>query len=114
MFWAARRTSWRVTSWSPTVATTPAAGPPPKPKFVPNPPGIRVMTMAPQKTSRMLLSTTFLTGPGVCKNRIIFLSLQKIREETLIIDYYSGQERLLVMIRVRDFKVNGYYARRAS
>jgi len=26
------------------------------------------------------------------------LSLQKIREETLIIDYYSGQERLLVMI----------------
>jgi hypothetical protein len=32
--------------------------------------------MAPQISKSSPLSTTFLTGPSVCKNRIIFLSLQ--------------------------------------
>src|SRR5258708_18493156 len=35
------------------------------------PPGMNVMTMAPQITRRMPLRMIFLVGPWVCKNRII-------------------------------------------
>src|SRR5690348_14799560 len=86
MPWASRWTSSRVTCSPPTLATTPAEGDP-TPRSVPRPPGIRVITMAPQKTRRIPLSTIFLIGPGVCKKRIIFLSLQKLGAETKIINY---------------------------
>ena len=49
--------------------------------------------------------TNFLNGPGVCRKRIIFLSLQKLQAESSIINYGAGPRGARRLARGRRMKV---------
>src|SRR5580765_6543181 len=75
-----------------TVATTPGfVVAPVKLELLPNP-GIRVMAMSAQMMVRSPPRTIFLTGPGVCKNRIMLYLTPELCGK---LDYKAGEERLL-------------------
>src|SRR5713101_3723952 len=83
--------SLTLTSWPPTVASTPGwlveRSPPEE--------GTRYHTMATQITNSIALKTIFFVLPGVCRKRIIGLIL-RIKNLSRIINYINGTKKMLL------------------